>query len=197
MNKNSKIGKLILVETKQKPNNKIIIWGDNLKKNLFINIEDDDVNFERLSKSSYTCFQPIIISDDEIQVGDNIINGVGNITNVHCYNNDLKKFQYIISGALCEVQSDDKKIIVLSNQFSSEFLQAIVDGKIKDRDKVEVEMIHLGGTGSGYVIKLRKDCTAIIHPYIESVEEKIKKLNPYNDENMWGAWIEGFRAAIE
>jgi len=46
-----------------------------------------------------------------IKVGQYGVNAMGNVFNVHCYNADLNRYQYIIDGALCNVQVDDNLIV--------------------------------------------------------------------------------------
>lgn len=52
----------------------------------------------------------------------------------------------------------------------------------------------------GDIVKLRKDGTAIIHPYKESVEEAAKRLSDYKHHSVRSqhyAFIKGFKACAE
>lgn len=189
MNSNRKIGQLLLVEVnKQKEIGNLfknviggfIIWTKDHEE-----MKDD--LFEYKNKNP---FQPIIICDDEIKNGE--------------------WYYDIESNTITNKEEDHyncpcKKILVLPNQFSQEFLQAIVDGKVKDGDKVEVDMEFYDSNSSplsnsvGYwILKLRKDGTAIIHPYKESVEEAAERYAlrdignfPEIDENEYKAFKAG------
>jgi hypothetical protein len=118
---------------------------------------------------------PIIICDDEIKEND--YGYIEGSLTTRPFNKD-------------EVEKANKmgyeKVLVLPNQFSPEFIQAIVDSGVKDGDKVEVEMEWLDIKGSilrmatsELIVKLRKDNTVIIHKIsdeLEELKEKARKL---------------------
>lgn len=75
---------------------------------------------------------PIIISETEkIEVGDTVNHGL------------INELIYIVDKDNLEasIYNKSKKILVLPEQFSPEQLQMIVDGKIKDGDKVLIECV--------------------------------------------------------
>lgn len=211
MNTNRKIGTLMLVEVnkqqlgiknivKVKDIKHLYVTGDifnQLKPDIdgLIYMNNKASNLKTNLNNIEIVYQPIIICDDEIKDNDNIIWG-NMITKAG--KEGIKNFD--------EIKNDLKKILALPNQFSQEFLQAICDGKVKDGDKVEVEMTatnDLEGIpfkqwdGEFNVVKLRKDGTAIIHPYVESVKKAAWKQSlQYYDQERRG-FYKGFLAAIE
>jgi hypothetical protein len=191
MNTLRKVGNLMLVEVNKQPET-----GDLLRNikdyTLFILLDSpiSHANFQskRLKDIRYKVVQPIIICDDEIQVGD------------YGYDEDAKRIFKCgkSEDVLLNILKKGKKILVLDSQLSSEFKQAIVDGKVKDGDKVEVEMYltdisddlrdfgYYGKPNYKEVLNFRKDGTAIIHPYNESVEEAAEKLYSTKDLGSFG-----------
>lgn len=212
---NCKVGKLLLVETKQKPMiNQLRIthcFGGNQKLSIQFKL------YEESSLGPSNLIQPIIITDDEIKSGDwflNITTGTIHKAGIIGVNIQSGKNFGDYHGKF-----ECKKILVLPNQFSKEFLQAICDGKVKDRDKVEVETECNSSSGKEFgakeyilkyfKLKLRKDGTAIIHPYVETVEEAAKRyaktkvdgnknhlMNP-NNKDLYDFAVEDFKAGVE
>lgn len=212
MNTNRKVGQLFLVETKQKPEEGLLIinlldkteiaFCKKAKTEGFFTFGDVRYSFSEksMNNSAICVIQPIIICDDKIKVGDKFINTESCQLIYTCSDEEDK--QYIIDT--------DKKILVLPNQFSQEFLQAIVDGKVKDGDKVEVEMERTNPEEpDSYAlygrIKLRKDGSAIIHKYEETVEEALKRLSienrigqfPWHYQDPDDVFSKGFLAGVE
>ena len=133
------------------------------------------VNFN-ISNEYWEPVQVIVICDDEIKAGDKVYN---------IYNEANKR------GEIIEVKEDEvvsanylnfPKVLVLSNQIPHGIIQLVVEGKLKDGDKVKVEISHIenncfrqdtfDGCSCGEcgkeVLKLN-DNTTIIHPYKETV----------------------------
>ena len=82
--------------------------------------------------------KPIIISEDEIELGDNIYC----IKSGHPANKAGRIDICRLSPKEATANSVWKKIIALPENFSSEQLQAIVDGKLKDGDEVYLQVEH-------------------------------------------------------
>lgn len=181
MNTNRKVGTLMLVEVNKQLDQLSadeVCKMSGLMKHKFDDKWQHPFRFIDLEKRyNYILVQPIIICDDQIKVGDTIfiprINSVGKRVKEHSsyhghiLRNEIDGYKHIVMGG-------EKKILVLPNQFSQEFLKAVVDGKMKDRNKVEVEIEINPDSYPGIPnvsLKLRKDGTAILHPYTESVEE--------------------------
>jgi hypothetical protein len=102
-------------------------------------------NTDKPLNKNYTlldCFKPIIISETEkIEVGDLIYHRTGKFI-LECIKRDEV---YIYHKSLIDGTKGNNyepyyhKALVSPEQFSSKHLQAIVDGKMKDGDKVLVE----------------------------------------------------------
>ncbi len=121
---------------------------------------------------------PVIICDDEIEVGD---------TFLHTHQNRLFTVVSIRDGAFITkkypldtypISEYTKKVLLYPDQFSNEFIQSIVDRRMKDGDKVEVEMETYYTSSQlpseqykNQRVKLHNYNTAIIHPFKKSVEE--------------------------
>ncbi len=89
--------------------------------------------------------RPVLISEtEEIVAGD------------YTYLADDKELSFKpISKEHLEAANElSLKVLVLPENFSPGQLQHIADGKLKDGDNVYIVCRHLGGTGSGYTIKL-------------------------------------------
>jgi hypothetical protein len=173
MNTLSKIGNLMLVEVNKQDDS--IFNGDNLYKSpegkIFKNFYDSPLEILR---EGHKWIEPIIICDDEIKVGDKVIG-------IRKSDNFITKLQDIMNNSQIVIAKQSgtfiyKKVLVQPHQFSLEFIQAVINGKVKDGDKVEIEMqamYEVGGIEGGepvdYILKFRKDSTAIIHPYKESI----------------------------
>lgn len=198
MNTNRKIGKLILIETKQKPiglckvSKTAEIGNPGTQVGKICNLIQEGVHYYWIK------IEPIIICDDEIKAED------------WFYSENergmVKANRYIVQGK----DTGNYKTLVFPNQSPTEFLQAIVDGKIKDGDKVEVEMeikyedFFDGITiypnyYSKQIIKLRKDGTAIIHPHRESVEEAAERyaISGSGRSTMKAMRYDAFKAGVE
>ena len=182
MNTTRKVGTFILVEV-----NKNVLIGDlcyhksDKERQIYLN------NNTAIAQVSYQKVEPIIICDDKVKDGEQ------------------GYFPYSKTIHICNdekgIHPNMKKILVSSTQFSPEFLQAIVDVKVKDGDKVEVEMerTNLEEPDSYALygkIKLRKDDTAIIHPYTETVEEAAKKWL-LDHTNVEVSRLDAFKAGAE
>jgi hypothetical protein len=135
MNTNCKIGNLMLVEVnKQKEDNDLIRCGNSIRQlNDTFKWEFRDYSFSSVAEN----WKPVlafIITNEEIKIGDTcydkvlgIIFQVDETTDlkyVNDSNNKLKPY----------------KILVSFNQFSPSFIQAIINGKVKDGDKVKVDL---------------------------------------------------------
>lgn len=127
-----KLGTLFLVEVEDygsKPNKK----GEICKFPYGLNIAGDD-------DMGYPTIKPVIICDDDIKKDDYyiILSGENKNCIVHQIHQD-HNFKW----------SDIKKVLVLPNQFSQEFLQLIVEGKANNGDVVDIEMIPVWQQKSG------------------------------------------------
>jgi hypothetical protein len=121
-------------------------------------------NAEKVHPSAVRkAYKPILISETEkIEIGDSVL----------CFYPDGTSVIRKIISETDTVWMDDKgtgwfkdtaifKILALPEQFSPKYLQAIVDGKLKDGDKVLVELNHrneikLEGRGGERKITLHK-----------------------------------------
>ncbi len=206
MNTNRKIGNLMLVEVNKQKEDKDLIRCKNLIRMLNDSFrwEFKDYSFSSVAEN-WKPIQAIVVCDDEIKVGENWLNTKDPSLGIRVASEyDIKKIKD-------NNHTHCKKVLVLPNQFSSSFIQAILNGKIKDGDKVEVELnnvviaestdnyddnvIYVNGDkvfsyshefgdilekeADKYrgEIKLRRDNTATIHPYKETIAEASEKYN--------------------
>lgn len=88
-----------------------------------------DEQLLKLCNKNDVVIKPIAISDEEISIGDyylflNQIHKANRVQELETYNRQRELY---------------KKIELLPEHFSNDILQLIVDGKLKDLDKIEVE----------------------------------------------------------
>lgn len=148
----TKIGILKLIEINKEPKLGDLCW--NSFYNFFIwtqhHIDGNWRNKSQEYKRDYMkIYEPIIICDDKIKENDKILLSDDIIVNV-----DKEWWFQLKVGNYSHI----KKVLVQPNQFSSEFIQAIVDGKVKDGDKVEIEMEELARESQdsgGYLYKIK------------------------------------------
>ena len=115
-------GKLVLLNENRKPHGSQLCYEINNKIPFIYDGRDNYL---------HTVIKPIIISEtEEIETGDKVLMEDGKI-----------KTNGVDVGIKYRIKSApyNKKILALPEQFSPEQLQDIVDGKIKDGDKVYVE----------------------------------------------------------
>lgn len=183
MNTTRKVGTLILIKVKPEDTINGLCQRKDTGVLMMYPVTEEDHKQAQYLKAFIVC-------DDEIKVGDKVlIPFAGKPRFLEFFvssDNDLEIHK--------EGKHPNLKILVLPNQLSQEFLQAIVDGKVKDGDKIEVEiqdrlmmMSAILLERDNWELKLRKDGTAIIHPYDESVEEAFIRWKG----NRMG-WIEPF-----
>lgn len=155
------------------------------------------------ARNGYEPIQPIVISDDEIKVGDTI------------YNSLLEKIETIdelwlaLEKTVSSPKGSKTKVLVLPNQIPLDFIKAIVDGKFKDGDKVDVEVEYKGrylykkeNDISNWNIKFNNDNTAIITPHeidprqlaLEWIQENIKGRTNLTARDLAQAFQAGYRA---
>jgi len=109
------------------------------------------------------CFKPIIISEtEEIQEGDWYY--VEDIKRIYSTNNTSIKF----------FEGKHKKVLALSEHFSSKHLQAIVDGKMKEGDTVLLETEHTKGEDDyyGHRIKFNSSNHITLHKNVNKTYTK-------------------------
>jgi hypothetical protein len=146
----------------------------------FVIANQNLIDYELSGKSTDKCIilKPIIISEmEKIEVGD------------YVFQNNFEKTNPQIIKIETQHQADianDKtgsyskyKILVLPEQFSSKHLQAIVDGKMKENDKVLVEyqaMVDVGklyedkpNEADFYRIKLNSEGHVTLHRDVEKM----------------------------
>jgi hypothetical protein len=165
----TKIGTLKLIETKE--------WTPIARR------LDDTITSRLEPDYNNVSVQPIIICDDEIKVDDYFWSKCDNFIDkcLKINNTEITGKKVVIAIGLSKDSNYFPfKVLVQPNQFSPEFIQAIINGKVKDGDKVEVEMEEKGEYCKectcptpcyNLYIKLRKDNTAIIYLLKESVED--------------------------
>lgn len=126
-------------------------------------------------KQIWEQIQAIIICNDELQKGD------------VCYSEEFAKkdwaeLQLIVSqdGLDRYKELNAKKVLAQNHQLSPDFINDIISGKVKEGDKVEVEIIDrintstlTGETETEYSVNYRNGL-AVIHPYKQSAEEVAK-----------------------
>lgn len=169
----------------------------------------------KLSKNSVIMgalpYLPIIISKTEkIEVGDKVLkyNKISTVISGEEYEAEKP----IGSGTFrkeewCTIQvattNKYPKVLVFSEQFSPKQLQMIVDGEIKDEDKILVECYKYnefkGGTGeqSGYYVNSNSENHVTLHKVEEKVytrEEVLNILSAFFDQhvNAQNADIDGW-----
>lgn len=153
-------GKLVLIECKPDPDTSILFRSEGYSRLMFLN--------RGLAKGLGQCFKPIIISETEKI--DAEVDWI--------YHSVTKQFRKSQIDDLMYSDQNWNKVLVLPNQFSPKHLQAIVDDKIKDRDKVLVECVDFnkadtdfGFNGSDWIkiIGLNSQGHVVLH----KIEEKM------------------------
>lgn len=89
----------------------------------FISVEKNKC-LPHISNTGFEYLIPVIISDGEKIESDELY---------------LTDSQHILDSAKYGPASVDKKVLVFPNQFSPKHVQAILDGKLKNEDKVYIE----------------------------------------------------------
>jgi hypothetical protein len=134
-------GKLILVECTYKEG---LLWKRNIDDKFF-----NLATGVAVGKTNNIYYKPIIISETEkIEVGDWYLH----------YNSGTKEYTLFRADSIFENGNNpndidlrgnilpygNKKVLALPEHFSPKHLQAIVDGKMKDGDKVLIECENIG-----------------------------------------------------
>lgn len=176
MSTTNKIGTLILIEVKD--------YGDKPNKAGEICMFGYGMNIAGKDNMGYPTIKPFIVCDDRINDGDTVYNGV-EMGTVHKWDKNHKQPENIIlvnydNEEILERRRDRCfKVIVTPDQFSESNLREIVDGRVKNGDKVEVEMetvyiepddsIHCNRGSDVTRVRLIEDGTAIVHLHQEDV----------------------------
>ncbi len=131
--------------------------------------------------------QPIIICDDEIKANNKVLFKDLILTVNEFTHDDTVVFEESIAEHLKINEYNEnafrevaRKILVLPNQFSIEFIQTIIDDKVKDGDEVELNDRH-GSICEG--IPYPCSCEKEIRPIKKSIEEVANILYPVDIKN--------------